>query len=38
MHHEFLAEDLPGNNVSFNIKNVSVKEMKRGMVICDNKS
>ena len=36
MRHESLAETLPGNNVSFNTKNVSVKEIKRGMVTRDN--
>jgi translation elongation factor EF-1alpha len=29
MHHESLAETIPGNNVVFNIKNVAVKEMAR---------
>ena len=36
MRHESLTETLPGNNVSFNTKNVSVKEIKRGMVTCGN--
>ena len=32
MHHEALAEAVPGDNVGFNVKNVSVKDIKRGMV------
>ena len=28
MHHESLTEALPGDNVGFNIKNVSVKDIK----------
>ncbi|XP_071496147.1 elongation factor 1-alpha-like [Diadema antillarum] len=32
MHHEALTQALPGDNVGFNIKNVSVKEIKRGNV------
>ena len=28
MHHETLTEALPGDNVGFNIKNVSVKDIK----------
>merc|ERR1711959_14229 len=32
MHHESLAEAAPGDNVGFNVKNVSVKDIKRGMV------
>nr|ACS12893.1 elongation factor-1 alpha [Chironex fleckeri] len=38
MHHEALPEALPGDNVGFNIKNVSVKEIKRGMVCGDSKN
>lgn len=38
MHHESLAEALPGDNVGFNIKNVSVKEIKRGFVAGDSKN
>ena len=30
MHHEQLQEALPGDNVGFNIKNVSAKEIRRG--------
>ena len=38
MHHEALVEALPGDNVGFNIKNVSVKEVKRGNVAGDSKN
>lgn len=38
MHHEALTEALPGDNVGFNVKNVSVKEIKRGMVAGDSKN
>ncbi|URE00777.1 Elongation factor 1-alpha [Musa troglodytarum] len=30
MHHEALQEALPGDNVGFNVKNVAVKDLKRG--------
>ena len=32
MQHESLPEAVPGDNVGFNIKNVSVKDIKRGYV------
>ena len=35
MHHEQLAEGVPGDNVGFNVKNVSVKEIRRGNVCGD---
>jgi len=38
MHHETLAEGVPGDNVGFNIKNVSVKEIRRGYVCSDSKN
>jgi len=38
MHHESLTEAVPGDNVGFNIKNVSVKDIKRGMVAGDAKN
>ena len=38
MHHESLPEAVPGDNVGFNVKNVSVKEIKRGMVASDSKN
>merc|ERR1712005_83445 len=36
MHHESLAEAVPGDNVGFNCKNVSVKDIKRGYVASNN--
>lgn len=38
MHHEVLPEAVPGDNVGFNVKNVSVKELKRGYVASDSKN
>ncbi len=38
MHHEALTEAVPGDNVGFNIKNVSVKEVRRGNVASDSKN
>jgi len=38
MHHEALTEANPGDNVGFNVKNVSVKDLKRGYVASDTKS
>jgi len=38
MHHENLTEAMPGDNVGFNVKNVSVKDIKRGMVAGDSKN
>jgi elongation factor 1-alpha len=38
MHHEALAEAIPGDNVGFNVKNVSVKDIKRGNVCSDSKN
>jgi len=37
MHHEQVPEALPGDNVGFNVKNLSVKEIKRGYVASDSK-
>jgi len=37
MHHEALTEALPGDNVGFNVKNVSVKELRRGYVAGNSK-
>ena len=37
MHHEVLEQANPGDNVGFNVKNVSVKDVKRGYVVSDNK-
>jgi elongation factor 1-alpha len=38
MHHESLEEASPGDNVGFNVKNVSVKDVKRGYVAGDSKN
>ncbi|XP_057308855.1 elongation factor 1-alpha-like [Hydractinia symbiolongicarpus] len=38
MHHESLTEAHPGDNVGFNVKNVSIKDIKRGMVASDSKN
>jgi len=37
MHHEMVPEAVPGDNVGFNVKNVSVKELRRGYVCSDSK-
>jgi elongation factor 1-alpha len=37
MHHEQLLEAQPGDNVGFNIKNVAVKDIRRGFVAGDSK-
>ncbi len=37
MHHEALAEAVPGDNVGFNVKNVSIKDIRRGNVAGDSK-
>jgi elongation factor 1-alpha len=38
MHHEQLQEALPGDNVGFNVKNVAVKDLRRGFVASDSKN
>jgi len=38
MHHEALAEATPGDNVGFNVKNISVKDIRRGNVAGDSKN
>jgi len=38
MHHEEMEEAVPGDNVGFNVKNVSIKDIKRGMVTSDSKN
>merc|ERR1712187_579972 len=35
MHHEQLAQAIPGDNVGFSVRNISVKDIKRGYV-CSN--
>jgi elongation factor 1-alpha len=37
MHHEALTQALPGDNVGFNVKNVAVKDLRRGFVCGDAK-
>ena len=38
MHHEVVEEAVPGDNVGFNVKNLSVKDIKRGFVASDSKN
>lgn len=38
MHHESLSEAEPGDNVGFNVKNLSVKDLRRGYVASDSKN
>merc|ERR1711861_23228 len=38
MHHTSMPQAVPGDNVGFNVKNVSVKDIKRGYVAGDSKS
>merc|ERR1711878_259170 len=38
MHHESLPSAVPGDNVGFNVKNVAVKDLRRGYVTSDSKS
>jgi len=38
MHHTALEEAQPGDNVGFNVKNLSVKDIRRGMVAGDTKN
>jgi len=38
MHHEALVEAIPGDNVGFNVKNLSIKDIKRGNVCGDAKT
>jgi elongation factor 1-alpha len=38
MHHTQLPEAIPGDNVGFNVKNVSVKDIRRGNVCGDAKN
>jgi len=37
MHHEALPQATPGDNVGFNVKNVAVKDLRRGFVCGDAK-
>merc|ERR1719220_3379757 len=38
MHHETLDQGVPGDNVGFNVKHVSVKDIRRGNVCSDSKN
>lgn len=38
MHHESVPEGVPGDNVGFNVKNVSTKDIRRGFVTSDAKN
>ena len=38
MHHEQMASAGPGDNVGFNVKSLSVKDIKRGYVASDSKN
>jgi elongation factor 1-alpha len=38
MHHEALTEAIPGDNVGFNVKGLSIKDIKRGNVCSDSKN
>ena len=38
MHHEVLPQANPGDNVGFSVKNIAVKDLKRGYVTSDSKN
>jgi len=38
MHHESIPEAIPGDNVGFNVKGLSIKDIKRGYVCGDSKN
>jgi len=38
MHHESVPQAVPGDNVGFNVKNLSVKDLRRGYVASDAKN
>merc|ERR1712054_732836 len=38
MHHEQVSEAIPGDNVGFNVKGLSVQDIKRGFVASDAKN
>jgi len=38
MHHESIPEAVPGDNVGFNVKNLSVKDIRRGFVTSNSKN
>jgi elongation factor 1-alpha len=35
MHHQQLTKAEPGDNIGFNLKNTSIKDIKRGYVVGD---
>jgi elongation factor 1-alpha len=35
MHHTQMPQAIPGDNIGFNVKNISVKDLKRGYVACE---
>jgi elongation factor 1-alpha len=37
MHHEQLQQAIPGDSIGFNVKNVAVKDLRRGFVAGDSK-
>jgi elongation factor 1-alpha len=37
MHHEQLTQAIPGDSIGFNVKNVAVKDLRRGFVAGDSK-
>jgi len=37
MHHEMLPQAIPGDNVGFSVRNISVKDIKRGYVCSNDK-
>ena len=37
LHHESLAEGLPDDNVDFGVRNVAVKDLRRGFVASNSK-
>eukprot|EP01121_Diplochlamys_sp_Union-15-3_P010317 TRINITY_DN288_c0_g1_i12.p1 TRINITY_DN288_c0_g1~~TRINITY_DN288_c0_g1_i12.p1 ORF type:complete len:450 (+),score=112.43 TRINITY_DN288_c0_g1_i12:108-1457(+) len=38
MHHEQMPQAVPGDNIGFNIKNIAVKDIRRGYVAGDSKN
>jgi elongation factor 1-alpha len=38
MHHTAMPEAIPGDNVGFNVKNISAKDIRRGFVASDSKN
>ena len=38
MHHESIPEAIPGDNIGFNVKNLSVKDIRRGFVCSNSKN